>query len=93
MKLYEPEISISADNIFMATCPFCDGLGLIKGSRNWVAQGWAEAACYHCGSAGRVPMADVLCELPDGVGRRRGSCASCAGRPPMSPGRSLRDGH
>lgn len=38
---------------FDAPCPHCQGKGKIPGSRNWVAQAYVEADCFHCGGTGR----------------------------------------
>ncbi len=33
---------------YKIVCPICEGRCVIKGTRNWVAQGWVEAHCWHC---------------------------------------------
>lgn len=46
--------------IIETECPHCHGRAIIPGSRNWVAQGWTEAACFHCGTSGRIRAKVVL---------------------------------
>lgn len=46
-------------------CPWCHGRGQIPNSKNWVAQGYVEAHCWHCWD-GRVKVGEYLCAMEDG---------------------------
>ena len=49
-------------------CPWCHGRGQIPNSKNYVAQGFVEAHCWHCHD-GRVKVGEYECAMWDTEGR------------------------